>query len=204
MSSMVDWVTDAVEAGGYPALTGLILLENLFPPIPSELILPLAGFSVGRGDLVFALAVLAATIGSVVGAVILHQIAKRGGRPLIYRFGPKVRLSRRDLDRADAWFDRYGLWFVLFGRLIPGVRSLVSIPAGLSEMPMGRFILLTTVGSAVWNTLLIGVGRALGENWEEVATVVGPMSKIAVFALAGLMVALAVWLVRRQRGVRTA
>lgn len=199
MSSVTDWVSDAVETGGYPALAGLILLENLFPPIPSEIILPLAGFSVGKGELVYLLAVLAATLGSVVGALILYVVARRGGRPLIYRFAPRVRISARELDRADAWFDRYGAWFVLFGRLIPGVRSLVSIPAGLSEMPLMRFTLLTAIGSAVWNALLIGVGAALGENWEEVAAVVGPMSTGALVGLIAATAVGALWLLRRNR-----
>ncbi len=199
MSSVTDWVSDAVETGGYPALAGLILLENVFPPIPSEIILPLAGFSVGKGELVYLLAVLAATLGSVVGALILYFAARRGGRPLIYRFAPRVRISARELDRADAWFDRYGAWFVLFGRLIPGVRSLVSIPAGLSEMPVVRFTVLTTIGSAAWNALLISIGAALGENWEEVAAIVGPMSTAALIGLVGATVAGAIWLLRRNR-----
>ncbi|MBO9532617.1 MAG: DedA family protein [Solirubrobacteraceae bacterium] len=203
MSSAADWVVDTVESGGYPALGGLILLENVFPPIPSELILPLAGFSVGRGDMVFVLAVLAATIGSVVGALILYGAARAGGRPLIYRFGPKVRLSHKDLDRADAWFDRYGVWFVLFGRLIPGVRSLVSVPAGLSEMPLAWFVALTAIGSAVWNALLIGIGRALGENWDELAAYIGPISTFALIGMLAGMLALAIWLLRRGREPQT-
>jgi membrane protein DedA with SNARE-associated domain len=199
MSGAADWILNAVETGGYPALGGLILLENVFPPIPSELILPLAGFSVGRGEMAFALAVLAATIGSVVGALLLYAASLRGGRPLIYRFAPRVRLSHRDLDRADAWFDRYGPWFVLFGRLIPGVRSLVSVPAGLSEMPIGRFLALTAAGSAIWNTLLIGAGVMLGENWDDVAAVIGPMSSAALLGLIAAAAFLALWLVRRGR-----
>lgn len=200
MSSVTDWVSDAVETGGYPALAGLILLENVFPPIPSEIILPLAGFSVGKGELVYLLAVLAATLGSVVGALVLYAAARRGGRPLIYRFAPRVRISTRELDRADAWFDRYGAWFVLFGRLIPGVRSLVSIPAGLSEMPLLRFTLLTAIGSAIWNALLISLGAALGENWDEVAAVIGPMSTGALIGLIAATLAGAFWLLRRNRG----
>lgn len=199
MSAATEWVTDAMDAGGYPALGGLILLENLFPPIPSELILPLAGYSVSQGKLTFILAVLAATVGSVVGALLLYAIARRGGRPLIYRLGPRVRVSHRDLDRADAWFDRYGAWFVFFGRLVPGVRSLVSIPAGLSEMPLWRFTVLTALGSLLWNTLLIGLGALLGRNWEQVASVVGPISSAALVLLVVATAAGGVWLVRRNR-----
>lgn len=195
------WIEDAVKTGGYPALAGLILVENVFPPIPSELILPLAGFSVGQGDLIYLFAVLAATFGSVAGALILYFAARQGGRPLIYRHAKKLRLKEAELDRADAWFDRHGAWFVLFGRLIPGVRSLVSIPAGLSEMPLWRFVLLTTIGSATWNALLIGAGWALGEQWSEIETIVGPMSRIALVALVA---GAAAFVVRRWQKGRAA
>src|SRR6478672_4835279 len=112
-----DWVRNTVSTGGYPALAGLILGENLFPPLPSELILPLAGFYVGQGEMTFILAVLAATIGSVVGALILYAIARYGGRAVVLRFGKVLRVKERDLDRGDEWFDRHGSWVVLFGRL---------------------------------------------------------------------------------------
>lgn len=192
------WIDEAVKAGGYPALGGLILIENLFPPIPSELILPLAGYYVERGDLVFVLAVLAATIGSLLGALILYGASRAGGRPLIYRHAQKVRLKEADLDRADAWFDRYGGWVVLFGRLVPGVRSVVSVPAGLSEMPIWKFVALTTLGSAVWNTALIGAGWALGSQFEQVGELIGPLSK-PLLALA-VVAAIAGFVVLRRRG----
>jgi membrane protein DedA with SNARE-associated domain len=127
-----DWVRNTVSSGGYPALAGLILAENLFPPIPSELILPLAGYYVGQGEMAFVLAVLAATIGSLAGALLLYSIARFGGRRLVLKLGKVLRVKERDLDRSDEWFDRHGGWVVLFGRLVPGARSLVSIPAGLS------------------------------------------------------------------------
>lgn len=193
------WIDEAVKAGGYPALGGLILIENLFPPIPSELILPLAGYYVERGDLVFAIAVLAATIGSLVGALILYGASRAGGRPLIYRYAHKVRIKHADLDRADAWFDRYGSWIVLFGRLIPGVRSLVSVPAGLSEMPVWKFVALTTLGSAVWNTALIGAGWALGSQFEEVGAIIGPMSKPLLAVAVIAVIAGFLWLRKRGR-----
>ncbi|MDO9353172.1 MAG: DedA family protein [Solirubrobacteraceae bacterium] len=193
------WIDEAVKTGGYPALAGLILAENLFPPIPSELILPLAGFYVGQGELIFLIAVLAATIGSVVGALILYVAARRGGRPLIYRHPKLLRLKEADLDRADAWFDRHGSWIVLFGRLIPGVRSIVSVPAGLSEMPLWRFIALTTLGSAVWNSALIGAGWALGDQWGQLETFIGPLSRIALVAVVA---GIGVFIVRRWQASR--
>jgi membrane protein DedA with SNARE-associated domain len=182
-----DWVRNTVSSGGYPALAGLILAENLFPPIPSELILPLAGFYVGQGEMAFLLAVLAATIGSLAGALILYAIARFGGRKLVLRFGKVLRVKERDLDRADDWFDRHGGWVVLGGRLVPGARSLVSIPAGLSEMPIAKFTALTTLGSTAWNAALIGAGWALGEHYEKVGGIVGPIGT-AVVALCALAV----------------
>ena len=155
-----DWARNAVDSGGYPALAGLILAENLFPPIPSEIILPVAGYFVGEGTMNFILAVIAATIGSVVGALILYTIARYGGRAVVLKLGKFARIREDDLDKADEWFDKRGSWFVFFGRLVPGVRSIISIPAGLSEMPVWRFTLLTAAGSALWNSALIGAAGA--------------------------------------------
>ena len=195
-----DWVRDAMRGGGLAALGGLILLENLVPPIPSELVLPLTGFYVGEGVLAFVPAVAAATLGSVLGAWLLYAIGRFGGRTALLRWGRVARLTEAKLDRADDWFDRHGPWIVLGGRLVPGVRSLVSLPAGASEMPFGRFTLLTALGSGVWNTALIGAGWALGSNWERVGDLVGPASRIVlvlgVLALAGLALRM---LVRRRR-----
>jgi membrane protein DedA with SNARE-associated domain len=182
-----DWVRNTVSAGGYPALAGLILAENLFPPIPSELILPLAGFYVGQGEMTFILAVLAATLGSMTGALALYALARFGGRRLVLRFGKVLRVRPKDLDKADDWFDRHGAWVVLFGRLVPGARSLVSIPAGLSEMPVLKFTALTALGSTAWNCALIGAGWTLGEHYEQVGGIVGPIGT-AIVALCALAV----------------
>jgi membrane protein DedA with SNARE-associated domain len=195
-----DWVRNTVSAGGYPALGGLILAENLFPPIPSELILPLAGFYVGQGEMTFVLAVLAATLGSLAGALILYAVARFGGRRVVLRFGKVLRIKGSDLDRADHWFDRHGAPIVLFGRLVPGARSLVSIPAGLSEMPVLKFTALTALGSTVWNCALIGAGWALGEHYEKVGGIVGPIGT-AVVGLCVLAVIALVFRAYRKRSV---
>jgi membrane protein DedA with SNARE-associated domain len=199
LASIGDWVRDVVTTSGYPGLAALILIENLFPPIPSELILPLAGFYVGKGDLVFIWAVLAATAGAVAGALIIYAVARFGGRRMLLRFGKVLRIREKDLDRADDWFDRYGVWIVLGGRLIPGARSLVSIPAGLSEMPIWRFIALTALGSALWNSALVGAGWALGSNYDKVGGVVGPVSTVVTAVLVLALIAGGVWLFRRGR-----
>ena len=177
LNGLSDWVTRIVETVGYPGVAALIALENVFPPLPSELILPLAGFETGRGHANYILMVLAATIGSLVGATVLYYLAIVVGeariRRLIDRYGRWLRITGDDLDRADAWFDRYGVWAVLIGRCMPLVRSLVSLPAGLRRMPMPQFLLHTAIGSTIWNAALIGAGWALGDNWHLVERYVG-------------------------------
>lgn len=199
MAAPGDWARNAVSSGGYPALAGLILAENLFPPIPSELILPVAGYYVGEGTMNYALAVIAATIGSVVGALILYGIARYGGRAVVLKLGRFARVREDDLDKADAWFDKRGGWFVFFGRLVPGVRSIISIPAGLSEMPIWRFTLLTTAGSALWNAALIGAGWGLGSQYDRVADYIGPVATVVVAVCAVLIVGLIAWALKRRR-----
>ena len=198
---MTDWAQTLLTDGGYAVLAALILLENLLPPIPSEVLLPLAGSRVATGDMAFLPAVLAATAGSVAGALVLYALGRLGGRPLLLRHGRILRLDERRLDRADDWFDRHGPRIVLFGRLVPGVRSVVSIPAGFSEMPVGRFVVLTALGSTAWNALLIGGGWALGSQWRELTHAV---ESIDVWAYAAVVAAIAtaVAVHRRRRPAR--
>jgi len=191
LSGIAEWAQEVLLEGGYPMLFALILLENLAPPIPSEVILPLAGFSVSQGTFSFVLALVAATLGSVVGALLLYAAGRYGGRPALDRWGRYIGLKPARIQRADRWFDRYAEPVVFFGRLIPGVRSIVSVPAGLSEMPLARFLLFTTLGSGLWNTALIGAGWAFGERWEEAAGVVAAVTPYALAAVALGLVALA-------------
>jgi membrane protein DedA with SNARE-associated domain len=196
-ASIGGWVREVVTTAGYPGLAALIFLENLFPPIPSELILPLSGFYVGSGDLAYGWAVLAATIGSLAGALVIYALARFGGRALLLRHGRWLRIREADLDRADDWFDRHGSWAVLVGRLVPGARSLVSIPAGLSEMPLARFVVLTALGSAMWNAALVGAGWALGRNYQKVGDLLGPIGAGVTAVI--LLTVVVVWWGRRQR-----
>jgi membrane protein DedA with SNARE-associated domain len=191
--AIADWIRSVLNTGGYFALGGLTLLENLFPPIPSEVVLPVAGFYVGRDVLEFAPALAVATLGSVLGALILYAVGRFGGRLAGERFA-----------RGYEWFDRHGSKVVFFGRVVPGVRSLVSVPAGAARMPLARFVLLTTAGSAIWNGALIGAGWALGSNWEAVGDVVGPAGRVVlVAAVLSAAAALAVrW--KRRREARAA
>ena len=197
--ALTDLARDAVTSAGYPGLFAAMLAENLFPPIPSELVLPLAGFESFEGDMVFVWAVLAATAGSLVGALILYAIGLYGGRPVVFRYGRILRVGPADLDRAERWFDRWGNWVVLGARVVPIARSLVSIPAGLTRMPLGRFIALTALGSLVWNAILIGAGYQLGANWEEVTDLAERYSTAMKVVAVGAVILAVVWVVRRRR-----
>jgi membrane protein DedA with SNARE-associated domain len=175
-----------------------MVAENLFPPIPSEVILPLAGFLVWRGDLGFVPVLGVSILGSLLGAFTLYALGRWGGRELVLRHARLLRVKEAELDRADGWFDRYGGVVVLVGRLVPGVRSVVSIPAGMAEMPVGQFALLTTLGSSVWNALLIGAGWTLGENWERVSHLVDSVSNFALGVLLLTAIGLGIWWWRRR------
>lgn len=194
--SLLDPLLDAVAVGGAAVLGLAMLVENLFPPIPSEAVLPLAGFAVQAGRLNLLTALAAATAGSVAGACALYAVGRFGGRPLLYRYRWLLRLDAAALDRADTWFDRHGTPLVFWARMVPLARSVVSVPAGLSEMPPARFVVLTAAGSLVWNALLIGGGMALGSGWERATVLVGVYGRVA---LAAMVVAAAVLLAARLR-----
>jgi membrane protein DedA with SNARE-associated domain len=192
-----EQIENAVTEAGYAGIAIVMAIETVFPPIPSELVLPLAGFQVARGTLGFVPALGASTLGAVLGALVLYAIARLGGRPLILRLHPLLRITERDMDRADRWFDRRAVPIVLFGRLIPGVRSLVSVPAGLSEMPVWRFLAATAAGALLWNAALLGAGALLGSQYDRVEGYVGPVSTAVVVAVVTAAVAAVVWLRRR-------
>lgn len=194
-----QWVQDVLGTAGPLGLFFLLLIENLFPPIPSELVLPLAGFLVGKGEMGAVQALLAATAGSLLGAYILYFLGRWGGRSLVLRFGRGLRVTPKDLDRADRWFDKSGGSVVFFARMVPGARSVVSIPAGMLKMPLAKFTVLSAAGSAIWNTLLIGAGWLLGENWSRITDIVGPVSNVLLIVMAVLVCgALAWWLYARR------
>jgi membrane protein DedA with SNARE-associated domain len=201
---MLDGITelarDAVTSAGYLGLFGAMLAENVFPPIPSEIVLPLAGFEVADGELSFVPTILAATAGSVAGAVVLYAVGLYGGRPLVFKWGRVLRVTPRDLERAEGWFERWGDWVVLIARVIPIARSIVSIPAGLTRMPVGRFLLLTTLGTAVWNVILVGGGQQLGSNWEDISDLISRWADVMLVLSVIALVAGVVYLRRRRRG----
>jgi membrane protein DedA with SNARE-associated domain len=170
---MLDF-TQIMEGYGYPGIIFIVALENLFPPIPSEVVLPFAGFMAARGILAFFGVVLASTIGSVLGALILYYLGYSLGRnwafSFVNRFGRYIKVTRKDLSHAEDWFSKYGPWTVFFCRMIPVVRSIISIPAGLSRMPLPRFITYTAMGTVLWNFLLVSGGVLLESAWPRVET----------------------------------
>ncbi len=199
LASLTSIAEDAVTSAGYAGLALIMAVETIFPPIPSEVVLPLAGYEVSRGQLTFVLALLAATLGATVGSLALYALARLGGLPAIMRFRRVLRVSEADIEKADAWFDARGTKIVFFGRMVPGARSLVCIPAGLSEMPLRTYLLATVAGSALWNAALLGIGMAIGSEYERVGDYVGPASRVVVVVAVLGLVAGAVWLLRRSR-----
>ncbi|MDO4792307.1 MAG: DedA family protein [Buchananella hordeovulneris] len=177
--------------GGFGAAL-LIALENLFPPLPSEVILPLAGFTASRGTMSLPGVLAWTTAGSVLGALALYGIGALLGRERTrYLFGKLPLVKIEDVDRTEAWFDKYGKYTVFFGRMIPIFRSLISIPAGVTRMKLGMFTLLTTIGSLIWNSVLVGAGYLLGEQWHRVEIYVGNLSKVV---LAIIVIAVVAWI----------
>ena len=172
VGGLTQWLTDVIASLGYLGVAALVALENLFPPIPSELILPLAGFLAGQGQFALPLVIVAATLGSTGGAIIVYGIGAGLGehrvRTLAARYGTFLQLSDEDIDRAEGWFDRHGGEAVLLGHLVPLVRSVISIPAGLRRMPLWKFALYTAAGSGLWNSVLVILGWALGDRWQQV------------------------------------
>ncbi|MEU8668466.1 MULTISPECIES: DedA family protein [Streptomyces] len=194
---IAGWATGLVDTLGGPGAGLAIALENLFPPLPSEVILPLTGFAAGQGVLTLASALFWTTLGSVVGAIALYWIGMLVGRDRMHAIWAKLPLVKvSDLERTEQWFLRHGTKAVFFGRMVPIFRSLISVPAGVERMPLPVFVLLTTVGSLIWNSVLVMAGYWLGDQWEVVETYVGVLSKAVVVLVA---VALAAYVAVRLR-----
>lgn len=181
---------------GYLGVMLLIAIENIFPPIPSEVILTFGGFMTKQpnSSLTILGVIVFSTIGSIVGALVLYYIGKilnkeRLEKIVSGKIGKVLRVKPKDIESADHWFDTKGNKTVFFCRFIPIVRSLISIPAGMSEMPMPKFLIYTTIGSAIWNTILVIIGSVVGKNWEKVVAVIDKYSKVVLILLIVLFVA---------------
>ncbi|GAA5226250.1 DedA family protein [Paeniglutamicibacter antarcticus] len=197
ISRFADWAVHLMELIGAPGAALAIALENLFPPLPSEVILPLAGFTASRGSFSLVEALLWTTIGSLVGAYALYWVGRALGRTrtrAIFGWLPLVDLG--DVDKVEGWFDRNGSKAVFFGRMIPIFRSLISIPAGITKMNQARFLALTAAGSLIWNSIFVLAGYYLGENWHIVEAYADVFQKIVIVAVLALIV---LWLVLKVR-----
>lgn len=190
---MATWIETIVQTTGVFGIAFLMFLENVFPPIPSELIMPLAGYSAAKGEANVLLVILAGTIGSLAGATFWYGVARLINHEALKDFADRrgrfITMNRRDLERADDWFDAHGHYAVLFGRLIPTVRTLISVPAGLSEMPLPRFLVFSGIGTAIWTAFLTLFGYAVGGRYTDLEHWIDPIS----YGIVGLIVVIYVW-----------
>jgi membrane protein DedA with SNARE-associated domain len=221
LGDLANWVQDVINQFGYFGVALLVVIENVFPPIPSEIVLPFAGFVAQQGasavnaatdaaksDTTVIGMMIAATIGSVVGALILYFVSAAIGperlRGFVERFGKWFGVKSSDLVRAEEWFDRRSVAAVLVGRCVPLIRSIVSIPAGFRRMKLTSFVVLTAIGSAVWNIALIGAGAVLGDQWERVGEYVDFFQWLVIAVILVLLVRFVVSRLknrRRQNGI---
>ena len=216
LGDLANWVQDVINQFGYFGVALLVVIENVFPPIPSEIVLPFAGFVAQQGasavnatadaaqsDTTVIGMMIAATVGSVVGALILYFVSAAIGperlRGFVERFGKWFGVKSSDLVRAEEWFDRRSVVAVLVGRCVPLIRSIVSIPAGFRRMKLTSFVVLTAIGSAVWNIALIGAGAVLGDQWERVGEYVGVFQWLVIAAILVLLVRFVVSRLKKRR-----
>ncbi|KAB7648728.1 DedA family protein [Polymorphobacter fuscus] len=181
---MIGFLSQLIVRGGYPGIVLLTFIETIFPPLPSEVFMPMAGYVAAQGEISLVGAIIAGTLGSLAGAWLWYAIGRAIGlgraRQLAARHGRWLTLHPRDIDRAVDWFDRYGGALVLFGRMVPAIRSVVSVPAGIAHMPAWRFLLLSGLGSLIWTSLLMTAGFWLGKDYGRVAAWADPLSTVVV------------------------
>ncbi|HBH33605.1 MAG TPA: alkaline phosphatase [Psychrobacter sp.] len=199
MNQISEWVLAIMAKFGYLGIIFAMFAENVFPPIPSEVIMPAAGFAVARGDLNLLLVIVSGTLGSVLGALPLYYFGSLFNKQRLIdfteKYGKYVFVKPDDVISADDWFNKHGKKAVFFGRMVPGIRSLISIPAGMNKMPLLPFIILTTAGAAIWTTLLTLAGYHFGQNYEVIEKFLAPYSKIF---LGAAIVIVIIWLLRRR------
>jgi membrane protein DedA with SNARE-associated domain len=201
---MQNWIIETMDTFGYLGIFLLIALENIFPPIPSEVILTFGGFMTTESSLSKIGVIFFSTLGSVIGAIILFWIGTlldvKTLEKIVDRWGHFLRLTKKDVHKADEWFSKYGVWTVFFCRLIPLIRSLISIPAGMARMNFWIFLLFTTLGSLIWNTILVLVGASVGASWEKIVEYMDVYSSIIYGILAiGLVVIIFLFIKKRKR-----
>lgn len=200
---MQQWIEQVVEQFGYVGIFLLMCLENVFPPIPSELILPFGGFMTTTTSLTVGGVIVAATAGSVSGALILYGIGLlvdvEKMLKIIDRWGHLLKIKQEDVQKADNWFDQKGYWTVFFCRMVPLIRSLISIPAGMSNMKLWLFLLLTASGTLIWNTLLVYAGAKLGQSWDIILYYMGIYSDVIYVFIGLVAIYVLYWYVKKRK-----
>ena len=200
LGTLADFVIKLVSDLGYPGIVLAMAVENLFPPIPSEAVMPMAGYLTTTGRFNLWLTILTGVLGSLIGAVVLYYIGIWVGnlafRKFLNRYGRFFMTTSKDLEAAEKWFEKHGEKSVLFCRMIPIVRSIISIPAGFTKMPLKKFMIFTTIGTTAWTTFLTVVGVVLGENWERIGPV---MKKFDVVVIGVIVVAGGCYVFRKLR-----
>lgn len=183
---MIDWIRSVIQNIGYPGIALLMIIENIFPPIPSEIIMPFAGFVTEQGELNFFGVVAAGTTGSIAGTIPFYYLGQKIGEDRLKRWADKhgkwLMLTSDDIERANSWFERHDAAAVFFCRLVPGVRTLISVPAGIERMHFGYFLFLSTLGTTIWISLLTYLGNVLGQNYHKVQAYLDPIG-YAVFGI---------------------
>jgi membrane protein DedA with SNARE-associated domain len=198
---IAEWVTTQITTIGYPAVIFMMAIESACIPLPSEIIMPFSGFLVSRGDFNIHLAAISGAVGNLIGSVGAYAAGAYGGRGFIERYGKYILISRHDLARADRWFGRYGDWTVLVARMLPIVRTFISLPAGVARMRFGRFVLFTFVGALPWCYLLTYIGKVLGDHWSDIRMY---FHSIDYVVLGVLIVMFIIWLWRHIVSARSA
>ena len=203
--NLTEWILSVMEQLGYLGIALLMFLDNIFPPIPSEIIMPSAGYTASRGQLLFSGVIVAGSIGSLAAAAVLYWIGYLFKPEAIYRFtgryGKYLFIKVSDVETALRWFEQYGHRIVFFGRMVPAVRSLISIPAGMSRMPFWKFMLYSSLGTVIWTTFLAAVGFYFGENQALMHDI---FSKIgyAILTLAAAVISVLYWRHKRRKSAQ--
>lgn len=207
MENLNEWILTLMDTLGYIGVTIMMFLENVFPPIPSELIMPAAGFAAAQGDMQLILVIIAGTLGSVIGALPLYYLGtlfdEKRLLNLAEKYGKWVLVKPSDITNTNRWFNKYGRMVIFFGRMVPAIRSLISIPAGMNHMSLLPFLVLTALGSAIWTSLLAYSGYILGENYHKVEQYISPISKFVGLIVLLLSLAFVVRRLKNKLSKRT-
>nr|WP_294494209.1 DedA family protein [uncultured Anaerosporobacter sp.] len=200
---MQDLIIQLMDKFGYIGIMLLIAIENIFPPIPSEVVLTFGGFMTTYSKLTIIGVIIFSTVGAILGAIVLYYIGRILNKERLMRIvsgkiGKILFLKVDDIEKADRWFATKGDKVVFFGRCVPIIRSLISIPAGMSGMPLGRFLILTTIGSAIWNTILVVIGSVVGESWEKIVAIVNEYAFVTLFVLVIVFVVGVIYFYRKR------